>query len=46
MYIKFNSKTIAFTISDCCCQVNIRLFFLMNHSDAVVSSRIHLFMAV
>ena len=33
MYIKFNSKTIAFTISDCCCQVNIRLFFLMNQSD-------------
>lgn len=46
MYIEFNSKTIAFTISDCCCQLNIRLLFLMNHSDAVVSSRIHLCMAV
>ena len=45
MYIEFNSKTIAFTISDCCCQVNIQLFFLMNHSDAD-SSRIYLFMAV
>ena len=41
MYIKFFSKTIAFTISDCCRQVNIQLFF---HSYAV--SLIHVFMAV
>lgn len=45
MYIKFNSKTIAFTISDCCCQVDIRFVFRKNHSD-VFSSCIHLFMAV
>ena len=45
MYIKFNSKTIAFTISDCCRQVDIRLFFRVNHS-ATFSSCIHLFLGL
>ena len=45
MYIKFNSKTIAFTTSDCCCQVDIRLFFRVNHS-ATFSSCIHLFLGL
>ena len=45
MYIKFNSKTIAFTISDCCCQVDIQFVFHKHHSD-VFSSCFHLFMAV